>query len=289
MAASPEGRSPAFFLTASLAVMILLSACSAENTLVLNDPGFDYFASKSMRFYSLRREMIFRLNGYDPHFISYSSDEAYEERVAEILKDGDFGSLVTGIAALQRIDNVDGMNTVLLNGAPEMATQITRRVRSTALPALRQAGVYMRQRFNRDGLIPVIVLYDNGEALKDALYEGWGTDETVPLDDHILMISSRDRDVRESLETYLQKYDFNSAGFLLLAYCGPVMRELLELLPQSRNIRMILEMPDDSLYPEELDALIVPDYKGLLDAAAKALKGGEGGGIRKVADLFLEK
>jgi hypothetical protein len=181
------------------------------------------------------------------------------------------------------------MKSILVGGAAETGFSYTGHVRSEPLSALRQAGSYLRRSYDDEGWMPFLILYGDGKGEREAILEGWGQDGPGVPEDHILEIGERTGDVRKTLEDFLVASDFGSDRHLLLCYCTPVMQEVLEILPLSENVRLILDFPDDSLLPGGAEALMVPDYKGLLQAAAGALAEDEEGAALKIPYLFLEK
>lgn len=268
---------------------LLLGSCSAEKVLVLNDPGFDFFAEEYIPLYKIRREMFFRLKGYDPDFSNYEPTEDYGQRMNELIEGGGYVAVVTGVASAVGISVPDGVKSVLMGGTAEAGYPFFGQVVSSAEPALRQAGAYLRRRCDEEGLMPLVILYGDGKGERDAILDGWGLDRSVELEDHILVVGKGTADLRKALEQFLGDYDFDSEEHLFLGYCAPVMQELLEILPLLENIKLVLDLPDDSLIPGGAEALIVPDYQGLLREAVGLLAEQEEGGRHKIPYLFLEK
>ena len=287
--AFPEDKSSSFLLLLiSISVLLFFSSCSSRKVLVLSDPGFDSFAEQSMGFYNLRRELLFRINGYNPEFVPYDPDESYEEQVEILIESGHYKAVVTGVAPAVRVDIPEGVKSILIGGSSELGVSFSGQVNSTSDQALQEAGQYMKKRYLEDGLLPLAVIYNYGNDAVSTLLSGWGPEEPDLIKDNILEIDGWSEELRDILDDYFGEYDFDSEGYLLLAYCAPVMRELLNSLALTGNPGLILEIPDDSLFSNKPEALIVHDYKGLLRTAAAMLKSDEGPELQKVADLFLK-
>ncbi len=264
------------FLLAFLIFFLLLS-CSSRKVLVLTDPYWEDF-SPLCGSHTLTRGLVFLKNGLIPVFETYRGDDQdFPVWLEDILEKSQPSSISVTYPYLrfsQILQNKFLPLTVLqLNGSPggaEYSYGIARRRN-----ALENAAVLMREKYEQDGALPILILYKNDAVFNEeyqAVLRGWGSDMDFP-EKGVLFLEQGNSDINGHILRFFNSFDWENNSYTLLAIPDRFLPNLIDLWPEGQNITAILTSPDYDFLPDNVKYLIYPDLQGLLEASAEISSG----------------
>ncbi|QEN07222.1 hypothetical protein EXM22_04165 [Oceanispirochaeta crateris] len=277
-----------------LIFLILAStiSCKQERILVLSDPVFDLFASEQIFFYPVRKSIFFLTQGFIPEFLEYSSTEEYKDSVQVKLDSGQYGGIVTTYFNYHSFSLPENMKAVLIGGSKDIRYPGFSQIVSTDLEALRHLSSYLHSKWQEEGLIPLVVLWEEpglNELTKEALLYSWKEEERHIMTDNWISFSASDGDRQNRLEAFFQKYDLDSQEYIVFGGAPLLFSEFFDALPRDEHLSLILTIPDNPVLPEGTKGIISPDYKNLIKESVRALKMDFQDDIREIENIFIKK
>ncbi|MDC7234539.1 MAG: hypothetical protein PQJ58_15005 [Spirochaetales bacterium] len=270
------------------AVMTL--SCSGKRVLIIEDPYFDHFASSDVRFYHIRKRVLFLTSGLRIETVNPVENPSSIKEAEEALNSGRYKGFINFYQYHQAIQVPPNVRTVLIGGSRELDYPEITQIISSGTEALSLVGQELLNLWNNEGIVPLTVFWEKqsaGEQEKKALLGPWG--DNPVLNDNILVLNENTADVQLKIESFFSRYDFQTENYIILAYSPEVYKEFFRSLPEGEDIPAIYVLPDNPVLPESAYGIITEDYTGQLKAALSAVKSGSKGKKIKVENKFIRK
>lgn len=251
---------------------LVLGSCSRDRVLFVNDPYFDSFASSSVRFYQIKKKLIFAQAGFRTDFLDLSDSSGSAADLERRLSSGNYSAAVLNPLVLGYLHFPLDIPTVLIGGGPDLSPPEAGQVLFSDTAALRDGSRYLYDLCRTEGFKPIIVFYDSfqaGEEGRDAFLSQWPEDKRYELLENWLDLSNTLSNPEKLVEDFFSSYDLAAEEYIVFAYCAPVMRSVMRYANEAAAL--ILSVPDNPKLPSTCRGLIVPDYMGTIEIAANAL------------------
>jgi len=275
--------------------MVLMVSCVPGKVLVVTDPYWDDFSSAGRPLGKVRDYSYFITKGLFPVFRSYGGfPEDFQSWFLDEVDGGGYDRIVATYLYFFELNPLveSGTAAVLLGGSPQLRYEKFHQISISRTAALKAAGRVMREAWEDDGAVPVVIFWENprrSEQEWDAFLDGWGRDLRDVAEENRLRLNENIRDTDGRLIQFYESFDFSGGKWTLLVSAEPVLDDVMKTWPEGDNIRVILSAPPHKLLPENCEYLLVPDFGGMMNAAASAVSKGEPGGVSEVGVRLIRK